>query len=324
MFEWIKDRKRRLIQVISAVLYNCNIGGFAEGKIYQGASKGMCVPGLNCYSCPGAIGSCPLGSVQSALVSAKYKFFAEGKIYQGASKGMCVPGLNCYSCPGAIGSCPLGSVQSALVSAKYKFPYYIIGILLLFGILLGRVICGFLCPFGLIQELLYKIPTKKVKKGKWSEKLSLLKYVILVVFVIIIPITMSAPGFCKYICPAGTLEAGVPLVSSNAGTLEAGVPLVSSNQRLQSLTGFLFNWKIGIMITILVMTVFVFRGFCRFLCPLGAFYGLFNKISVFGFVIDENKCTGCNACTITCKLDVKKVGDMECVQCGECINKCKE
>ncbi len=109
MFEWIKDRKRRLIQVISAVLYNCNIGGFAEGKIYQGASKGMCVPGLNCYSCPGAIGSCPLGSVQSALVS-----------------------------------------------AKYKFPYYIIGILLLFGILLGRVICGFLCPFGLIQELLYK------------------------------------------------------------------------------------------------------------------------------------------------------------------------
>lgn len=263
MFEWIKDRKRRLIQVISAVLYNCNIGGFADGKIYQGSSKGMCVPGLNCYSCPGAIGSCPLGSVQSALVS-----------------------------------------------AKYKFPYYIIGILLLFGILLGRVICGFLCPFGLIQELLYKIPTKKVKKGKWSEKLSLLKYVILVVFVVIIPLTMSAPGFCKYICPAGTLEAGVPLVSSN--------------QRLKSLTGFLFNWKIGVMITILVMAVFVFRGFCRFLCPLGAFYGLFNKISVFGFVIDKDKCTGCNACTITCKLDVKKVGDMECVQCGECISHCKE
>ncbi len=232
----------------------------------------------------------------------------------------------------------------------------------MYGILLGRVICGFLCPFGLIQELLYKIPTKKVKKGKWSEKLSLLKYVILVVFVVIIPLTMSAPGFCKYICPAGTLEAGVPLVSSNqrlqsltgflfnwkigimitilvmtvfvfrgfcrffcpAGTLEAGVPLVSSNQRLQSLTGFLFNWKIGIMITILVMTVFVFRGFCRFLCPLGAFYGLFNKISIFGFVIDKDKCTGCNACTITCKLDVKKVGDMECVQCGECISHCKE
>ena len=136
--------------------------------------------------------------------------------------------------------------------------------------LLGRVICGFLCPFGLIQELLYKIPTKKVKKGKWSEKLSLLKYVILVVFVVIIPLTMSAPGFCKYICPAGTLEAGVPLGSSN--------------QRLKSLTGFLFNWKIGVMITILVMAVFVFRGFCRFLCPLGAFYGLFNKISILSLI----------------------------------------
>ena len=119
MLEWIKDRKRRLIQVISAVLYNCNVGGFAEGRIYQGASKGMCVPGLNCYSCPGAIGSCPLGSVQSALVS-----------------------------------------------AKYKFPYYIIGILLLFGILLGRVICGFFVSFWANSGITLQNPYYKGEKGK--------------------------------------------------------------------------------------------------------------------------------------------------------------
>ena len=150
----IMDHKRRLTQVICAVLYNCNFTGFAKGKIYQGNIKGVCVPGLNCYSCPGAIGSCPLGSLQQALVS-----------------------------------------------AKYKFNYYILGLLLLFGIILGRVICGFFCPFGLFQELIYKLPTHKVKKGKWSRVLSCLKYVILTVFVIVMPIVWNNPGFCKYICP---------------------------------------------------------------------------------------------------------------------------
>ena len=131
------SKRRKLIQLICAVLYNCNVTGFAKGKIYQGDIKGVCVPGLNCYSCPGAIASCPLGSFQSALVS-----------------------------------------------SKYKFPYYILGLLLLFGVVLGRVICGFLCPFGLIQELLYKIPTPKLKKSRWTRGLSYVKYVILVVFVV--------------------------------------------------------------------------------------------------------------------------------------------
>ncbi|WP_300282096.1 4Fe-4S binding protein [Peptacetobacter sp.] len=263
MKNWIKDKKRKLIQLLCAILYNCNISGFAKGNIYKGEIKSVCVPGLNCYSCPGAIASCPIGSLQTALVS-----------------------------------------------ARYKFPYYIIGLMLLFGILLGRVICGFLCPFGLIQELLYKIPSKKIKKGNWSKKLSSIKYIVLIIFVILIPIFMAAPGFCKYICPAGTAEAGIILVSKN--------------DSLKALIGFLFNWKIVLMMSILVSSVFIFRIFCRFICPLGAFYALFNRISVFGFEIDSKKCNGCNACTITCKLDVKNVGDMECIQCGDCMKKCSQ
>ena len=74
----------------------------------------------------------------------------KGNIYKGDLKGMCVPGLNCYSCPGAIGACPLGSLQSALLNSKFKTPYYILGLLIIFGALLGRVVCGFLCPFGLL------------------------------------------------------------------------------------------------------------------------------------------------------------------------------
>lgn len=254
-------KRRRLIQVICALLYNCNFTGFAKGTIYKGDLKGVCVPGLNCYSCPGAIAACPLGSLQTALLS-----------------------------------------------SKYKFPYYILGILLLFGVIFGRIICGFLCPFGLIQELLYKIPSKKLGKNQWTRRLSILKYIILLVFVVGIPLVLAVPGFCKYICPAGTLEGGVLLVAGN--------------EKLQALIGGLFSWKMLILVVVLVSAIFMFRSFCRFLCPLGAFYALFHKVAFMGIKVDENRCTGCNACVYHCKMDIKKVGDRECIQCGECVNTC--
>lgn len=260
------EKRRKLIQVICAILYNCHITGFAKGSIYKGPIKGICTPGLNCYSCPGAIASCPLGSLQAALVSSKYK--------------------------------PL----------KAKFPYYILGLLLLFGIVLGRFICGFLCPFGLIQELLYKIPTPKLKKNRWTRLLSYLKYVILVLFVVLIPILFLEPGFCKYICPAGTLEAGIPLIAAN--------------EQLQALIGGLFTWKIVVLIVIILSTIFIFRSFCRFICPLGAFYSLFNRISMVRVKVDSGKCDHCNACFRHCKMDIRKAGDHECIQCGECVKHC--
>lgn len=258
---WIKEKKRQMIQVICAVLYNCNFRGFASGEIYKGNVKSICVPGLNCYSCPGAIASCPIGSLQTALVS-----------------------------------------------SKYKRPYYVLGLLLLFGIILGRTICGYLCPFGLLQEILYLIPAKKVKKNRWTRVLTWLKYMILLIFVIGIPLILAVPGFCKYICPAGTLEGGIPLVAMN--------------EQIRALTGILFSWKVLLMIIILMSAVFVFRSFCRFICPLGAFYSMFNRVSVVGMKIDAEKCTGCQACVRYCRMDIRHVGDRECIQCGKCVQKC--
>ena len=74
----------------------------------------------------------------------------KGKIYQGNVKTMCVPGLNCYSCPAATGACPIGAFQAVVGSSKFKFTYYITGFFILLGVLLGRFICGFLCPFGAV------------------------------------------------------------------------------------------------------------------------------------------------------------------------------
>ena len=248
------------------------------------------------------------------LLNANLKGFVTGNIYQGSSKILCAPGINCYSCPGAVGACPLGSLQGSF-SAHHSTLYYVGGILLLYSILFGRMICGWVCPFGLIQELLYKIPSPKLKKGPVTRLLSYLKYVILVFFVFIIPIMYAfrdipLPAFCKYICPAGTLEGGIGLLSNKV------------NASYFAMLGPLFTWKFLLMVSIIVGSVFAFRCFCRFLCPLGGLYGLFNKISFFGVDVKQSKCTNCGLCVSHCKVDIHHVGDQECIGCGECIDVC--
>jgi len=249
------------------------------------------------------------------LYNAQLKGFVEGQIYTGPLKNLCVPGLNCYSCPGAVGACPLGALQNALASSTTRTPAYMLGIILLLGLLLGRTICGFLCPLGLIQELLYKIPTPKVKKSRYTRALSWLKYVIFAVFVIAVPLLYSlqhfpVPAFCKYICPAGTFEGAIGLLSN------------PNNTDKLSMLGILFTRKFVIMVLIFAAAVFVFRVFCRFICPLGAIYGLFAKYALIGVKVDSDKCTGCGVCVRSCKMDIKHVGDHECIHCGGCINSC--
>ena len=150
----------------------------------------------------------------------------KGKIYQGNAKTVCVPGLNCYSCPAATGACPIGAFQAVVGSSKFKFSYYITGFFILLGVTLGRFICGFLCPFGWFQDLLHKIPGKKFSTAR-LKPLRYLKYIILIVFVILLPmlvtnsIGMGDPFFCKYICPQGVLEGAIPLSLGNAAIRSA-------------------------------------------------------------------------------------------------------
>ena len=182
------------------------------------------------------------------LFNANLKGFINGSIYKGPVKNICTPGLNCYSCPAASGACPLGALQNSLASSGKTAPYYVFGIIMLYGLLFGRWICGFLCPFGLIQELLHKIPTPKLKKSKVTRILSYFKYVILVFFVIILPIAYAfrsfpLPGFCKYICPAGTLEGAMGLLSNKV------------NEGYLRMLGPLFTWKFLLMVSILRLSI---------------------------------------------------------------------
>ena len=251
--------KRRLVQLYSALLFNANLKGYVQGNMFVGSSKFICSPGINCYSCPGAIGTCPLGALQNEM-------------------------------------------------GNRHVPFYILGILFLYGLMLGRTICGWLCPFGLFQDLIYKIKTPKLKKSGTTRVLSYFKYVILAVFVFILTGFGIYPAFCKYICPAGILEGAFGILPQDSDYL--------------SMLGSLFTWKFILFVTIVVFCIFAYRAFCRFICPLGAIYSLFNRFSFFGIKLNRDACTSCGKCVTKCKLDIKHVGDQECISCGECIDVC--
>lgn len=242
--------------------------------------------------------------------------FAKGSIYQGARKTVCVPGLNCYSCPAASGACPIGSFQAVVGSSKFNFSYYVTGTLILLGVLLGRFVCGFLCPFGWLQELLHKIPGKKLST-KRLKALTYIKYVVLLFAVVLLPVLvvndlgMGDPFFCKYVCPQGVLEGAIPLAIANAG--------------IRSALGQLFTWKLAVLIAVVVLSVLFYRPFCKWICPLGAFYALMNRVSLLGIRVDACKCVSCGKCSRVCQMDVDVVrapNHAECIRCGKCIGAC--
>jgi len=246
----------------------------------------------------------------------------KGGIFQGGIKGVCVPALNCYSCPSAMGACPIGAMQTFfgglrfnLSVAQKKFGLYVAGLLATVGSAVGRMPCGWICPFGFFQELVHKVPSPKIKIPHF---LTYFRYVVLATTVVALPLLIvdqfgyGQTWFCKWICPAGTLEAGIPLMLIKAD--------------LRPLIGFMYYWKLGLLALFLVWFVTSRRPFCRTVCPLGAFWGLFNKASLFRMAVDDEKCTLCDKCTKDCPVEIsiyKSANSPDCVRCLKCVSSCK-
>lgn len=262
-------------------------------------------------------------AVSVLLCNAWMLFPFTKNIYQGKLKSICVPGLNCYSCPAATGACPLGSLQTFFAGIRpsfragsYHVGLYVVGMLGLIGGLVGRMPCAWVCPFGFMQELIYKIPSQKIEIPRC---LSWVKYGVLALFIIVFPLMIvDAFGygenwFCKYICPAGTLEAGLPLSFLQP--------------HLRELWGTLFYGKLAILVLLLVLMVYTRRPFCRVLCPLGAIYSLFNKVSVFRMVHYPDRCVRCGECYRNCPMGIKfyeGANQSDCIRCLQCLRKsCK-
>ena len=253
---------RRLAQICSAVLYNCNL----------------------------------ISDIPAKYINSEF----------------CVPGLNCRYCPASVAGCPLNFMQRLFADGLANLPVRILCWLLLLALAFGRLICGWLCPFGLLQDLLDKIPVPKIQKNEWTRKISYLKYVFLAVFIVAVPLGYQFAGrrfvaFCQWVCPNMPFSNFLMTLSTGGGIRSYMV----------------FNYRFAVLATIIVLSVFLFRPFCRFICPLGAFYGFFNKIALLSVKVDESKCVHCNACLRTCKMDIRKVGDCECISCGDCKAACK-
>lgn len=243
--------------------------------------------------------------------------YLNGKIYQGKLKYACVPGLNCYSCPGALASCPIGALQALLNQRGFQIPFAVLGFLFIFGSLLGRFVCGWLCPFGLLQDLLHRIPLfRKQKRLPFHRILKYGRYAVLIFFVFIGSAFLftgfaKVPAFCKYICPSGTFFGALPLLGANPA--------------LRGQAGGLFFWKFGILLAVLLLSVKCYRPFCQYLCPLGAIYGWFNRFSLVQIQWDKEQCISCMACQKACPVDLtpQEISvSPECIRCGQCISAC--
>ncbi len=243
-----------------------------------------------------------------------YGMFAGQLIYRGPLKYFCVPSFNCYSCPLALFACPIGAIQAVAAGYTYQFAFYVFGLLGVVGALVGRMACGWVCPFGLLQEYLYKIPSPKFRIPRF---LNYGKYIFLAVFVILMPaflvneFGLGEPYFCKLICPAGTLEAGIPL------------PLMEPQLRAQ--LGALYVLKISILVFFVGWMIVSHRAFCRTACPLGAIYSLFNRLSLYSLSWEAVTCTKCDECYKQCPMGLKIYegpNSGSCIRCLKCRDNC--
>ena len=220
--------------------------------------------------------------------------------------GMCSPVFHCYSCPLSLFACPIGVLANFSALQFHVFPFIALGVLALFGALLGGFVCGWLCPFGLFQDLVGKIPTPKFVLPTW---VGYFRYVVLIGLVFAVPYWWgkdSALFFCR-LCPAGALEAAFP---NTIGLAIAGETVTWPTVTKMTIFGVL-----------LVAMLFTHRPWCTALCPLGAVYTLCNSFSLFYLRVRERDCSKCGRCDTLCKYGngpLDPAGERRCIRCLDC------
>ncbi len=217
---------------------------------------------------------------------------------------VCGPVFHCYSCPLSLFACPIGVLAN--FSAWHVLPFLVVGTLMVVGSLVGSAVCGWACPFGLLQDLLGRIPVPKLKLPAWA---GLPRYAVLISLVLVIPYLFGEehPLFFCLLCPAGALEGAVPNAIKTASS--GGGLVLPSVQKMVILGG------------VLLAAVFILRPWCTVLCPLGAVFSLFNKASILRLRFNRDKCLECGACEKMCRYDVLPAVDVnntECIRCLEC------
>jgi len=228
------------------------------------------------------------------------------------------PFINCQSCELATGACPIGTFQMSMLNRE--IPFMLVGQIMLVGVLSGRWVCGWLCPFGFLSDIFGKIKAKKIKV---SNKFSIMKYFVLLLIIGSGIYYYNNKSdfllYCSFICPAG-FYYGVLEYALTTGlkSMTSRFPFLHFMLLYHFLTGLVFligAIKIG------------GRFYCRMFCPLGALLGIFNRIAVFKVQTNENRCTGCGACSKVCPMDISILSksflsQSNCISCGRCVKVC--
>ena len=298
-----------------------------------------------------------IGQIISAIALNAYilAYIQNKIIYQGFLKSIPEPVLNCYGGPLSVFACPMGSFQQVL--GIHRIPFFIIGFFIIIGIVVGRMACAWICPFGLVQDLLYKIKTFKFNLPKFSPVLTMTLFVIgyLVAhfflanfaliwrisavsgFVIIGIISdnlikwkikkfdITAIKFVVLIGVAGIFAyyTGEPWYCKLCpqGTLEAGIPLVLWDpvNQLRRLVGWLFYTKVAILTVTLLFSIPIKRPFCRVFCPIGAVYAPFNKFSLLHLKLNTEECKTCRRCEKVCPMEIEVHQNPNQLDCIRCF-----
>jgi len=216
------------------------------------------------------------------------------------------PFMYCYACPLAIAACPIGILQRFILLGQV--PWYPLGAITLYGLVLGRAFCGWACPFGLLQDVVDKVKKGKIRPSEVVQRWAvLLKFVMFVVIISLAWITADVM-FCK-ICPVATIEAAIPY------QLQHGLAVSA-----------IFVGRVALFISLIATMILITRFWCKYLCPFGACLALFNKASFIQVNVNLKKCDKCGACETACPMGVevqKSKGSIECIKCGRCIDVCK-
>ena len=228
------------------------------------------------------------------------------------AKWLCVPVLSCHSCALSYFACPIGVF--AHFAGHHVFPLLAFGTVLLAGVLVGRLLCGWVCPLGFLQDLLYRIKTRKFALPACT---GWVKYPVLVLTVFALPFAFGEEtvfSFCRY-CPAAGAQVSAPAVISAAFAEDAAVS----------------GWsllKIGILAAVVVAAVFFRRGFCNVLCPIGALLAPLNFVSFWAVKPPTSRCISCGKCNRACATAVEPSARIlagespsraaDCVVCHQC------
>ena len=220
--------------------------------------------------------------------------------------GFVCPFLYCYGCPFAAFGCPIGILQNFIVYSQ--FPFFAVGSLGVYGMIFGRAFCGWACPFGTLHDMLS--PTNRRKEVK-TPNYWYVKYAILFLTLALAWFALDTV-FCKF-CPSGSLFAAIPFRLLHPDATAFGI--------------YFYIHMLTLALTI-VLAILISRFWCRYLCPLGALAGAFNKVGILTIQRDEEKCKKCNACLDVCTMGITKTRDIgtstDCILCGRCVEACPE